>query len=66
MSTIGAGDNFNAGFLFGLIKENVTHQDVVSGLKEEQWDSIISYGQRFAAEACNSLYNYVSTEFAAE
>ena len=66
VSTIGAGDNFNAGFLFGLIMENVTHQDVVSGLKEEQWDSIISYGQRFAAEACNSLYNYVSTEFAAE
>ena len=63
VSTIGAGDNFNAGFLFGIIKNGITHQDVENGLTEEQWDSIISCGQQFSAEACKSLYNYVSPEF---
>ena len=47
VSTIGAGDNFNAGFVFGLIHENITRDDIDKGLTEEQWDKIISYGQRF-------------------
>lgn len=63
VSTIGAGDNFNAGFLFGLIKYGITRQDIKNGLTEEQWDGIIACGQQFSAEACKSLYNYVSPEF---
>ena len=63
VSTIGAGDNFNAGVLFGIIKNGITRQDVENGLSEEQWDSIIASGQLFSSEACKTLYNYVSQEF---
>lgn len=63
VSTIGAGDNFNAGFLYGLILEGVTRRDIEYGLTEQQWDSIIRSGQQFSAEVCRSLYNYISPEF---
>jgi len=63
VSTIGAGDNFNAGLIYGLIKENITSYDMERGLTEQQWDSIIGYGQLFSAEACRSLYNYVPVDF---
>ena len=66
VSTIGAGDNFNAGFIFGLLKEGITRSNMENGLTEEQWDSIISSGQQFSAEVCSSLYNYVSPEFGAQ
>ena len=65
VSTIGAGDNFNAGFLFGLIKEGITRSQLEQGLSEEQWDRVIDSGQQFSAEVCRSLFNYVSPEFAA-
>jgi fructokinase len=63
VSTIGAGDNFNAGFLYGLIKNQITRDNLENGLTEEQWDALISSAQQFSAEACKSLYNYVSTDF---
>ena len=63
VSTIGAGDNFNAGFLYGLIKNGVTRQQMEQGLTEQQWDSIINCGLEFSQEVCSSLYNYVSPEF---
>ena len=66
VSTIGAGDNFNAGFLFGLIKQRISRQDILRGLTEQQWDSIILSGQQFSAEVCQSLHNYVSPDFAAK
>ena len=66
VSTIGAGDNFNAGFLFGLLVNNIRRTDLEIGLKEEQWDKIVEMGQKFSAEACRSLLNYVSPEFGAE
>ncbi len=66
VSTIGAGDNFNAGFLYGLIRCGITHNDINKGLQEEQWDQLIQSGQQFSTETCNSLYNYVSPEFGAQ
>ncbi len=66
VSTIGAGDNFNAGFLFGLLVNNITRTDLEMGLTEEQWDKVVEMGQNFSAEVCRSLYNYVSPEFGAE
>ena len=65
VSTIGAGDNFNAGFLYGLIKNNITRNDFDNGLTEQQWDDILASALQFSAESCRSLYNYVSTEFGA-
>ena len=63
ISTIGAGDNFNAGFLYGLIHEGITRKDMERGLSEQQWDKVIGYGQLFSAEVCRNLDNYVSLEF---
>lgn len=59
VSTIGAGDNFNAGFIYGLMKLGITRNMMADGLSEEQWDALIGYAQLFSAEVCRSLYNYV-------
>jgi len=66
VSTIGAGDNFNAGIVYGLIKNKISRKDLENGLTEEQWDAIITTAQLFSAEACKTLFNYVSTEFGAQ
>lgn len=63
VSTIGAGDNFNAGLIFGLLREGITRRDIDQGLSTSQWDAVIGYAQLFSAEVCRSLYNYVSPEF---
>lgn len=63
VSTIGAGDNFNAGFVYGLIRNNITRQMLESGLTESQWDNIISYALAFSADCCRDIYNYVSKDF---
>lgn len=63
VSTIGAGDNFNAGLLYGLIRDGITREQLEQGLTEQQWDRLISCGQQFSAEVCSSLQNYVSPTF---
>ena len=63
VSTVGAGDNFNAGFIYGLIRENVT-RDHLPTLDREGWQRLIHYATSFAAEACQSTDNFVSKEFA--
>lgn len=60
VSTIGAGDNFNAGFIYGMLKYGITRQTIEQGLTEQQWDNVVAYGQKFSAEACKSLYNYIT------
>lgn len=54
-STIGAGDNFNAGILFGLLRE---------GIGKADWAKIIQCGIDLSSEVCQSYDNYVSREFA--
>lgn len=66
VSTIGAGDNFNAGLIYGLIKNGIGRDDIDNGLKPEQWDSIIATAQMFAAECCKDISNSVSVEFGKE
>ncbi|SFP04897.1 carbohydrate kinase [Prevotella sp. tf2-5] len=63
VSTIGAGDNFNAGFIYGLIKNGITRQEIDNGLAEAQWDSVIQNALEFSAECCGSISNHVSVEF---
>ena len=63
VSTIGAGDNFNAGLIYGLLKYDVRYRDL-NNLNEEIWDKIIQCGKDFAAEVCGSFSNSVSVEFA--
>ena len=65
VSTIGAGDNFNAGFVYGLMNYGITRQQIMHGLATEQWDKLIASAQRFPAECCKSINNYISADFGA-
>jgi len=61
ISTIGAGDNFNAGFIKGLINLDVDNQNI-NQLTADQWQAMINTGILFASEVCQSLDNYISIE----
>lgn len=63
VSTIGAGDNFNAGFVYGMMKYGITRENIESGLTEEQWDVIIDCAQKFSANCCKSINNSIDKEF---
>lgn len=60
VSTIGAGDNFNAGFIFALHRDGLS----TAALAEPQWDSLIAMAQAFSADCCTSMYNYITNAFA--
>jgi fructokinase len=64
VSTIGAGDNFNAGLVFGLLKNRIRKSDL-DELTEADWDKIVASGMSFSRQVCASLDNYISKEFAA-
>ena len=63
VSTIGAGDNFNAGLIYGMLKYDVRYRDL-DNLDEYTWDKFILHGKDFAAEVCKSFNNSISKEFA--
>lgn len=63
VSTIGAGDNLNAGILYGIIKNRIRRDDL-GYLSERDWDEIIRCGITFSAETCMHTDNYISKEFA--
>lgn len=63
VSTIGAGDNFNAGIIYGLLKYNIGYHDL-QDLSKETWEKIIRCGIDLASEVCQSYDNYISKEFA--
>ena len=56
VSTVGAGDNFNAGFLYGLVKNGLN----ISELTEHDWATCIEMGKRFAQDVCQSYENSIS------
>jgi len=63
VSTIGAGDNFNAGIVWTLLKEGIS-KSKLSDLSESLWDKIGKNGIDFASDVCMSYDNYISKEFA--
>lgn len=62
VSTIGAGDNFNAGFIYGLIRYNIG-QNQLPSLDEDRWKLLLDCGCRFSAHVCESIYNSISEDF---
>jgi fructokinase len=65
VSTIGAGDNFNAGFIYALsLTESNAYQAAEIPLAE--MDKIIGYAIAFATETCLSSENYISANVAPE
>jgi fructokinase len=63
ISTIGAGDNFNAGLIFGILKHNIYRTDIAK-MNEDEWGKVISYGVGFASDVCMSYDNYISEAYA--
>jgi fructokinase len=63
ISTIGAGDSFNAGLLWSLAKHQLKKSDLQM-LSEEFMRETISNGSSFAANVSMSYDNYISLEFA--
>ena len=63
VSTIGAGDNFNAGFVYGLLKYGVTRDMLHEGVDATIWDKVIAEAQQFAANVCGSINNSVDPAF---
>lgn len=63
LSTIGAGDTFNAGLLYGISKAGYT-RDQLEGLERKEWETLIKRAISFAREVCLSYDNYLPLEFA--
>lgn len=64
VSTIGAGDNFNAGFLYALFKNGTIRHEQFPTMDCDEWEPLIRCGQAFSADVCMSYNNSVSPEFA--
>lgn len=58
VSTIGAGDNFNAGIVYGIIQQNLSKTDL-SVIGETTWSNLIASGQSFSKKVCQSIFNYI-------
>jgi fructokinase len=63
VSTIGAGDNFNAGIVYSLYRHNIGYHDL-ENLDEGFWETIVSIAVEFATHVCMNYDNYISAEFA--
>lgn len=59
VSTVGAGDSFNAGFSCALIWEGIMLEDL-PGLGYNTWQRLIATACRFAGETCRSTENYIA------
>ncbi len=62
VSTVGAGDNFNAGILYSVINQGlfVGTQDITHA----QWAAMVATAEQFSANVCGSYDNYIDHTFA--
>lgn len=63
LSTIGAGDTFNAGLLYGFWKNGYKKKEIPE-LSGAQWEELIDGAIRFSREVCLSYDNYLPVEYA--
>jgi len=63
LSTIGAGDTFNAGLLYGIWKKGYGREQIKI-LNKSQWEEIIAIAIQFSREVCLSYDNYLPLEYA--
>ncbi len=63
VSTIGAGDNFNAGLIWTLLDQRITRHDL-SSLPVTDWKKAGEQGISFATSVCLHYENYISHNFA--
>ena len=63
VSTIGAGDAFNAGIIFGIVNKGIVVDELVD-ISKETWSELIGFGINFASDVCQGFDNYISMELA--
>lgn len=63
VSTVGAGDNFNAGVIWTIVTHCITMKDM-DHLPEQFVRKMIINGMNFSQHVCKSMDNYISSEFA--
>jgi len=63
VSTIGAGDTFNAGILYGIWRKGYKKKQIPE-LDQSQWEELIGNAIRFSREVCLSYDNYLPIEYA--
>lgn len=59
VSTVGAGDSFNAGFCCALVWQGVT-ASALQHLDRDGWQRLVATACRFAGETCRSTENYIA------
>jgi sugar/nucleoside kinase (ribokinase family) len=59
---VGAGDNFTAGLVYALIRENIFADDLIH-LDPDIWRRIIRVAIDFAISVCLSYDNYIDQNF---
>lgn len=65
VSTVGAGDNFNAGFIYGLVRYGIRREELLH-LSPRQWEQLTNCGKGFAANVCASVHNSIDETFASK
>ncbi|HEC42810.1 MAG TPA: carbohydrate kinase [Bacteroides sp.] len=63
VSTIGAGDNFNAGILLYLLQNGLHRKDLES-IGDKDLQALAETGVKLASHVCMHYDNYISREFA--
>ncbi len=63
VSTIGAGDNFSAGIVYGLCRK-FRAGIPLKHFKPSDWEAVMNYGAFFASAVCGSHENYIPEETA--
>jgi fructokinase len=62
ISTIGAGDTFNAGLVYGIISNKI-NQIHINSISENTWENIVKTSSNMATHVCTSYENYISVDF---
>jgi len=65
VSTIGAGDNFNAGMLTAIYKNKISAIQLEK-IGDKEWNKIIGSAVDFATHVCLSYENYIDRAFASK
>lgn len=60
ISTIGAGDTFNSGVVYGLYMNRILKKDLTT-IPSGKWKEILHFAIDLASEVCLSMDNYIDT-----
>ena len=65
VSTIGAGDNFNAGMIASFYRDKIFN-DNIEKMGGKEWEKVINTAVEFASHVCMSYDNYIDFAFASK